>query len=74
MINDLKTAKYVSDLVSGVNAQLADSVQNVRNASAPEEFEVYQRRVGTLVYSIFEQILVPIYKKHPSLKPPELEI
>ena len=74
MINDIQTAKYVSELFLEINERLTESVDKIENSCSSEEFETYRRRVGTLVYSTFEQILIPIYKKHPSLKPPDLEM
>ena len=74
MINDIQMASRVSELFLNINEQLTQSIHEVEDASTHEEFENYRRRVGTLIYSTFEQILIPIYRRHPSLKPPELEI
>ncbi|MGC2530081.1 MAG: hypothetical protein WA639_20225 [Candidatus Acidiferrum sp.] len=74
MIADANTAKYVSDLLLDINGQLNESIERVQEASTPEEFANYRRRVGTLINSIFEEVLEPIYRKHPNLKPPELEV
>jgi len=74
MIADANTAKYVSDLLLDINGQLNESIERVQEASTAEEFANYRRRVGTLINSIFEEVLEPIYRKHPNLKPPELEM
>src|SRR5580692_1911736 len=74
VIHDAQAAKYVSDLFRDINQRLLESLDNVESACTAEEFHTYKRRVATLSYSTFEQILVPIYREHPSLKPPELEI
>lgn len=74
VIDNAQAAKYVSELFLDINERLTESVDKIEGACTPEEFQTYRRRVGTLVYSTFEQILVPIYRKHPSLKPPNLEI
>ena len=73
MIENSRTAKYVSDLLLNINGQLLESIGNVEKDCSPDEFIIYRRRVGTLVNSIFEQILEPIYERHPTLKPPGLE-
>ena len=74
MLNNAETAKYVSELLLEINERLSESIGRVQDTCAPEDFLNYRSRVGTLVYSVFEEILVPIYIKHPELKPPELEI
>ena len=74
MIDDLKTANYVSDLFLDVNGRLNESIAKVQGSCSPADFEDYKRRVGRLINSIFEDILEPIYRKHPDLKPSELEL
>jgi hypothetical protein len=73
LIENVGTAKYVSDLLLGINGQLDESVAKVRDGCSPEEFTAYRRCVGRIINSIFEGILEPIYVKHPALKPPDLE-
>jgi len=68
------TAKYVSDLLLGINGQLNESLAKVKDGSSAEEFIAYRRSVARLINSIFEEILEPIYAKHPVLKPPDLEM
>ena len=73
MLNNKEAAKHVSDLFLEINGRLNESIEAVKSNCAPEEFSVYRRRIGTLVNSIFEEILEPIYARHPELKPTELE-
>ncbi len=73
MIENVETAEYVSRLLLNLNCQLNESVERVERASSPEEFTTYRRCVGRLINSIFEDILEPLYVKHPALKPSELE-
>jgi hypothetical protein len=74
MLDNAETAKYVSDLFFEVNERLSESIERVEETCAPDEFLDYRRRVGTLVYEVYEKILVPIYIRHPKLKPPNLEL
>jgi hypothetical protein len=74
VIENAEAAKYVSDLFLDINTRLLQSVDKIEGACTPDELHTYRRRVATLSYSTYEQILVPIYRKHPDLKPPELEI
>lgn len=71
---DAETAKYVSDLLLNINGLLDESVAKVKGGCTPEEFTAYRRAVGGLINSIFEEILEPVYVKHPTLKPPDLEM
>jgi hypothetical protein len=73
LIGNSETAKYVNDLMLDINGQLIESIGKVEKECSPEDFAIYRRRVGTLINSIFEQILEPIYDRHQKLKPPELE-
>jgi hypothetical protein len=38
-----------------------------------EEFKAYRRAVGGVMGEIVLEILNPLYKAHPSLKPTEME-
>ena len=73
MLGNLEAARYVSELFLEMNGRLNESIETVQNTCAPEEASAYRRRIGTLVNSVFEEILEPIYAEHPQLKPPELE-
>ena len=73
MIENVETAEYVSKLLLNLNSQLNESVGRVERGSSPDEFTTYRRCVGRLINSIFEDILEPLYAKHPTLKPRELE-
>jgi hypothetical protein len=74
VIDNIKTAKYISEFFLDINGRLNQSIERVQDASTPAELASYRRCVGTLINSIFEEILEPIYIKHPELKPPELEM
>jgi len=74
LIANAKTAEYVSKLLLDINGQLNESVATIEHDCSPDEFTAYRRCVGRLINSIFEDILEPIYVRHPTLKPPELEM
>lgn len=74
MIENPETAKYLSDLLLNINGQLIESISKVKDGCSAEELNVYRRKVGVLINGIFENILEPIYVKHPVLKPPALEM
>ena len=74
MIEDPKTAKYVLELFLNINGQMDQSVVTVAKETSAEECKAYKRGVGYVMYEVFEKIIVPICKRHPSLKPPGLEL
>jgi len=74
LIEDPKTAKYVLELFLNINGQMDQSVVTVAKETSAEECKAYKRGVGYVMYEVFEKIIVPICKRHPSLKPPGLEL
>jgi hypothetical protein len=64
----------VSKLLLDINGQMEESLASVEGGSSPDEFKAYRRCIGRLINSIFEEILEPIYVKHPALKPSGLEM
>jgi hypothetical protein len=73
LIENADTARYVSDLLLDVNAQLIESIHKVDEVCSVDESAIYKRRTGKLINAIFETLLEPIYSEHPALKPPELD-
>jgi hypothetical protein len=67
------TAKYVLDVFLKINGQMNESIEQVQNAISPEELKAFKRGVGHVMYEVFNQIVEPICKRHPSLRPPEME-
>jgi hypothetical protein len=74
MFQNSESAKYISEMFLAINGQLNESVEAVESSCTTDEFLVYRRRVGVLINSVFETILVPLYREHPELKPDGLEI
>jgi hypothetical protein len=50
-----------------------ESIRAVEKQTSPEEYKAFKRGVGHVVYEVFEQIVEPICKRHPALRPPEME-
>jgi hypothetical protein len=74
VITDAKIAKKVSDLLLEVNGRLNDSISTMQGGASNDEFVEYRLRTGWIMNSIFEELLKPIYRKHPDIKPPGLEM
>ncbi len=73
MIRDPKIAQQISNLMLEFQSRLDNSIAMVRANCSPEEFANYRRAVGRVMGEMLLAVLNPLYKEHPSLKPPELE-
>lgn len=73
MFENPETAKYVLQIFLNINGQMNDSILRVEKQTSPEELRAFKRGVGHVMYEVFEQIVEPICKRHPSLRPPEME-
>jgi hypothetical protein len=68
-----ETAKRVLDVFLSINNQMDESVRFVEKMSSPEEYKVFKKGIGHVMYEVFEKIIEPICERHPSLKPPDME-
>jgi len=68
-----ETAKYVLQIFLNINGQMNESIEAVEKGTSPEEYKALKRGVGHVLYEVFDKIIGPICKRHPSLKPPEME-
>ena len=74
MFENPDTAKYVLQVFLTINDQMNDSIRAVESQTSPEEYKAFKRGVGHVMYEVFEQIVEPICRRHPSLHPPEMEV
>jgi len=68
-----ETAKYVLQVFLSINGQMDESIVTVEKMVSPEEYKAFKRGVGYVMCEVFEKIIEPICKRHPSLRPPEME-
>jgi hypothetical protein len=73
LFEDQETAKYILQVFLGINDKMDDSIRAVEHKTSPEEYKAFRRGVGHVMYEMFEQIVEPICKQHPSLRPPEMK-
>lgn len=73
MITNGRTAKQVSDLMLDITAQLNQSVSLVQEQASAEEFASYRLAVARIMGEILLEVLNPLYRKHPGLKPEGLQ-
>jgi hypothetical protein len=66
-------AKKISDVMLNVSEQLNQSVIFLQEHMEEEkEFIKYRRAVGTIMATMWEEVMYPLYMEHPDLKPQEL--
>jgi hypothetical protein len=63
----------VLQLFLDINNQMNKSIDAVENKVSPAELKMYKNGIGWVMSEAFERIIVPICKRHPSRKPPEME-
>jgi hypothetical protein len=73
VFENLETAKYAIMVFLSINDQMEESVYTIKNKCSPEEDKEFRRQVGHVICEVFDRIIVPISRRHPSLKPPGLE-
>ena len=73
MIEDVFTARKISDLMLDISDRLNESLALVREKCPLKEFEEYRGAVGAIMSEILLEVLNPLYSKHPQLKPPGLD-
>jgi hypothetical protein len=72
VIDNEEIARQISELMLDCGARLDESVALVQNECTPEELHTYRRAVGKIMGEVLLEVLNPLYAKHPTLKPPEL--
>ncbi len=69
---NLETAQEINKLMLECTERLNRSVQLALEGSEPAEFAEYRKTAGNIMGQIFCDVLAPIYKQFPVVKPKEL--
>ncbi|MFM0501268.1 hypothetical protein [Paraburkholderia caffeinilytica] len=69
MIKDKAMALEVCNRLLGINESLNEAIVFVQAHCSTEDLEIFKRAMGEIMYMMFEQALIPIYKQHPDLVP-----
>lgn len=69
MIHDKALALKVSGRMLKINGALDEAIGFVQAHCSAEEIEDFKQAIGEVMYAVFENALVPIYKEHPELVP-----
>lgn len=71
MLTNPEIAKHVLQVFLNINHQMDQSIVTVGKEASPDECSDYKRRIGFVMYEVFDKIIEPICTSHPSLRPPE---
>jgi hypothetical protein len=70
---DQEVAHQISSLMLEYFAKLNASVQLVQERCSDEEFKDYRRAIGLILGEMTTEVMMPLYRKHPELEPPEFK-
>ena len=73
MVENERIAKQISDLMVEFGARLNGSVALVKENCSEEELNTYRTAVGGILADMLFEIMNPLYKRHPGLKPEGLK-
>lgn len=62
-------AQKVCNRMLRINGSLDEAIVFVQAHCPAEELDTFKQAVGEVIYMVFVQILIPIYKQHPDLVP-----
>ena len=68
-----EVAARINELMLEYGARLDESVRLVRDSCSEAEFESYRAAVGQIMGTMLLDVMNPIYREHPDLKPHELD-
>jgi hypothetical protein len=70
VIKDSIAAKQISELMMDTFIRLYDSCHQIKERCSPEEYQAYMKAMAKLTRYINFDVMEPLYKEHPELKPP----
>ena len=70
VISDFSTAQKISQLMLEFSKELEISAELVHTTCSLDEWTAYKKAAAGIYFEMFVYVLEPLFKKHPSLKPP----
>jgi hypothetical protein len=67
-----EASEKVVELMLRHGRELDESVRIVQSAADQCEFEQYRKAIGRIMGEMLIEIMNPIFKEYPELKPPQL--
>jgi hypothetical protein len=74
MVNDTAVADEINSLMLDVASRINESIAMVQTRCPEAEFRGYQLAAGKVMGEILVEILNPLYRLHPNLRPPDLKV
>lgn len=74
MVKNKVIAEKISDLALRFGKELDQSVALVEDECSDGEFIEYRNAVGKVMAELLTEIMNPIYRLHPKIKPDELYV
>ena len=71
MITNRQSAKQISELMLDIFNRIEQSVKSVKRDCPEDEAAKYLLAVGKVAAAIVLDVLEPLYKSNPDLKPPD---
>lgn len=65
-----QTAHYVLERFLNLNDQMTQTIIAIQSQTSPEELRAFKKACGNLILEVFDRVVEPICKRHPSLTPP----
>ncbi len=73
MIRNKDIAREINLLMLKIGADIDKSIAMVKDNCTQEEFEAYRKAAGKIMGDMLLEVMNPIYKTHPDLKPTEMK-
>jgi hypothetical protein len=73
MIKDKEIAGKINDLMLDYGWRIDETIALVKQYCSKEEFEAYRNAAGKVLGEMLLEVMNPIYKEHPDLKPKGLK-
>ena len=73
MILNKDIAREINLLMLKIGSDIDKSIAMVKDNCTQEEFDAYRKAAGKIMGNMLLEIMNPIYKTHPELKPKEMK-
>lgn len=72
MVQSQALAKTLQQSMLNIANELDKSIIVNQELFNDKELEEYKKAVGVIMMSIFDEVLAPLHKRHPEIKPKDL--
>lgn len=72
MVQSQALAKTLQQAMLNIANELDKTIIDNQEFFNEKELEEYKKAVGVIMMSIFDEVLSPLHKRHPEIKPKDL--